>query len=403
MAISSVVSRFQASAASMRVLEPGELGGGLVGVVGRQLVEAVEHVAQLAHAVLDVAAHVLVGSSCGSCSSSPTVAPGASCASPRNSVSRPAMIRSSVDLPDPLGPSTPILAPGRKRQRDVLQHPLVGRVDPGQLVHREDVLRRHERSRIESGRGTGGLRRGLLARGPSALSAEGPDLSRRLRAHAARVALRLRPALVRARDRAEPHRRGRRPGDGRTPARSRRSPTPTSRPRSASSTSRSTCRRGCSRAACSPSSRRRCAAASTAPRSARARVGAHMMIIGILPTVGEQHLTAEAFSDSPRYSHAQRADLRRARARTSRSRSTGVERLPTFADTIAPEAACTSVQLHQQVDPEGFASHWNAAQAIAGAAGGGGARTRRSSSAGSYGARRASRCSSRPPTRVPRS
>src|SRR4029453_7658167 len=45
----------------------------------------------------------------------------------------------------------------------------------------------------------------------------------------------------------------------------------------------------------------------------------------------------------------------------------GVERLATFADTIAPEAACTSVQLHLQVDPEGFANHWNAAQAIAAA------------------------------------
>ena len=39
----------------------GELVGRLVRVVGGQLVEAVEHVAQLAHAVLDVAAHVLVG------------------------------------------------------------------------------------------------------------------------------------------------------------------------------------------------------------------------------------------------------------------------------------------------------------------------------------------------------
>ena len=41
------------------------------------------------------------------------LAPGASWASPRNSVSCPAMIRSSVDLPAPLGPSTPIFAPGR--------------------------------------------------------------------------------------------------------------------------------------------------------------------------------------------------------------------------------------------------------------------------------------------------
>ena len=35
-------------------------------------------------------------------------------ASPWNSVSRPAMIFSSVDLPEPLRPSTPILAPGKK-------------------------------------------------------------------------------------------------------------------------------------------------------------------------------------------------------------------------------------------------------------------------------------------------
>ena len=37
-----------------------------------------------------------------------------------------------------------------------------------------------------------------------------------------------------------------------------------------------------------------------------------------------------------------------------------------MADTIAPEAACTSVQLHQLVDPSDFGAHWNAAQAIAG-------------------------------------
>src|SRR5690348_135865 len=30
-------------------------------------------------------------------------------------------------------------------------------------------------------------------------------------------------------------------------------------------------------------------------------VGAHMMIIGILPTVGEEHLHAGSFSESPRY------------------------------------------------------------------------------------------------------
>jgi hypothetical protein len=40
--------------------------------------------------------------------------------------------------------------------------------------------------------------------------------------------------------------------------------------------------------------------------------------------------------------------------------------LSAYADSIAPEAACTSVQLHQLVHPEDFARHWNAAQAIAG-------------------------------------
>ena len=40
--------------------------------------------------------------------------PVAARASPLNSVSTPAMIRSSVDLPAPFRPSTPILAPGKK-------------------------------------------------------------------------------------------------------------------------------------------------------------------------------------------------------------------------------------------------------------------------------------------------
>jgi gamma-glutamyl:cysteine ligase YbdK (ATP-grasp superfamily) len=98
----------------------------------------------------------------------------------------------------------------------------------------------------------------------------------------------------------------------------------------------------------------------------RARtVGAHMMIIGILPTVGGQHLTADAFSPSPRYQQLNE-QIFAARGEDLQIAITGVERLSTFADTIAPEAACTSVQLHQQVEPEGFANHWNAAQAIAG-------------------------------------
>lgn len=43
-----------------------------------------------------------------------------------------------------------------------------------------------------------------------------------------------------------------------------------------------------------------------------------------------------------------------------------MERLATTADTITPEAACTSTQFHLQVSPADFAAYWNAAQAVAG-------------------------------------
>ncbi|HEX2127546.1 MAG TPA: hypothetical protein VHF45_13425 [Thermoleophilaceae bacterium] len=99
----------------------------------------------------------------------------------------------------------------------------------------------------------------------------------------------------------------------------------------------------------------------------RARtVGAHMMIIGILPTIDEAHLNAEAFSESPRYALLNE-QIFAARGEDLHISISGPERLSTFADTIAPEAACTSVQLHQQVKPETFAACWNAAQTIAGA------------------------------------
>jgi hypothetical protein len=94
-------------------------------------------------------------------------------------------------------------------------------------------------------------------------------------------------------------------------------------------------------------------------------VGAHMMLIGILPTVTDAHLTRDSFSDNPRY-ELLNEQIFAARGEDLEIAIGGVERLATFADTIAPEAACTSVQLHQLVEPEAFADFWNAAQAIAG-------------------------------------
>jgi hypothetical protein len=93
--------------------------------------------------------------------------------------------------------------------------------------------------------------------------------------------------------------------------------------------------------------------------------GAHMVIIGILPTIDGAHLNAAAFSANPRY-QLLNEQIFAARGEDLEIDIRGVERLSTYADTIAPEAACTSVQLHLQVEPEAFAAQWNAAQAIAG-------------------------------------
>ena len=93
--------------------------------------------------------------------------------------------------------------------------------------------------------------------------------------------------------------------------------------------------------------------------------GAYMMLVGILPTVGPEHLDEGSFSANPRYRLLNEA-IFAARGEDLELAIDGVERLEAVADTIAPEAACTSVQLHGQVEPEGYAVRWNAAQAIAG-------------------------------------
>jgi gamma-glutamyl:cysteine ligase YbdK (ATP-grasp superfamily) len=102
----------------------------------------------------------------------------------------------------------------------------------------------------------------------------------------------------------------------------------------------------------------------TAEERARS-VGAHMVMIGILPTLTEDHLNADSFSANPRY-QLLNEQIFAARGEDLQIDIQGPERLSTFADTIAPEAACTSFQLHQQIDPHRFADHWNAAQCVAG-------------------------------------
>ncbi|MEV4200795.1 glutamate--cysteine ligase [Micromonospora globbae] len=94
-------------------------------------------------------------------------------------------------------------------------------------------------------------------------------------------------------------------------------------------------------------------------------VGAHMVMIGILPTLRPDHLTARTLSANPRY-ELLNEQIFATRGEDLRIAINGVERLAVTADTITPEAACTSTQFHLQVSPPQFADYWNAAQVVAG-------------------------------------
>lgn len=98
----------------------------------------------------------------------------------------------------------------------------------------------------------------------------------------------------------------------------------------------------------------------------RARgAGAQILMIGILPTLLPEHLAGEWMSANPRY-EALDAAIFAARREDLELDIVGSESLKMFSPTIAPESACTSVQLHLQVSPADFAANWNAAQILAG-------------------------------------
>jgi gamma-glutamyl:cysteine ligase YbdK (ATP-grasp superfamily) len=92
-------------------------------------------------------------------------------------------------------------------------------------------------------------------------------------------------------------------------------------------------------------------------------VGAHQVMIGVLPTLAPGHFAPQMMSANPRYRLLSEQILN-ARGEDIRIDITGPERLITTADSILPEAACTSTQFHVQTSPEQFAAYWNASQTI---------------------------------------
>jgi len=93
--------------------------------------------------------------------------------------------------------------------------------------------------------------------------------------------------------------------------------------------------------------------------------GSRLVMIGILPTLRQEDVHEGTLSANARY-RIMNEQVFAARGEDISIAIEGSEQLLTHADSITPEAACTSVQLHTQVSPESFASYWNAAQAIAG-------------------------------------
>ncbi|GAA3294137.1 glutamate--cysteine ligase [Dactylosporangium vinaceum] len=95
-----------------------------------------------------------------------------------------------------------------------------------------------------------------------------------------------------------------------------------------------------------------------------AQVDTRLAMIGILPTLRRDQLTPDVLSANPRYALLNE-QIFAVRGEDLMIAIDGVERLHVRCDSIAPEAACTSVQFHLQVLPQQFAAYWNAAQAIA--------------------------------------
>jgi gamma-glutamyl:cysteine ligase YbdK (ATP-grasp superfamily) len=90
---------------------------------------------------------------------------------------------------------------------------------------------------------------------------------------------------------------------------------------------------------------------------------AQVVIIGILPTLTDFDVTEQNITANPRYKALNDAILA-ARGEDILIHIEGVETLETTMNSITVEGSCTSMQLHLQVDPNEFATYWNAAQVL---------------------------------------
>jgi hypothetical protein len=95
-------------------------------------------------------------------------------------------------------------------------------------------------------------------------------------------------------------------------------------------------------------------------------LGVRLAAIGTLPTLSAELLTRDALSSPSRYAVLANR-MRAERHRSFDVHIAGREEVDFSTDSIAPEAAATSLQLHLRTPPERFADYYNAAQAVTGA------------------------------------
>ncbi len=134
-------------------LHRGELLGALLGVVGGQLVEAVEQRLGLRDALLHVAEHVLGLVQVGLLLEHPHRGPGRERGLPAVLLVEPRHDPQQRRLAGAVVAEHPDLRAGVERERELGEHRLVRRVHLGEAVHREDVLGGHARAGYEPSRG----------------------------------------------------------------------------------------------------------------------------------------------------------------------------------------------------------------------------------------------------------
>lgn len=93
--------------------------------------------------------------------------------------------------------------------------------------------------------------------------------------------------------------------------------------------------------------------------------GVDVLAIGILPTLGWEHLALDYMTPSPRYA-ALNKSVTKMRGGEFRIAIRGIDTLHGTHDNVLLEAFNTSFQLHLQVDPDEFARMYNAMQLATG-------------------------------------